>query len=165
MKRSIAVLGGVILAASLVVGLYAHDKEHGTSKEGKAVTVEGELIDTACFITSGGESKGADHAECATKCMSSGVPAGILPDHAKDSGAVVFLLTNPQPLAQYAGQTIKVEGTAYEEKHAIDVKKLSVKDGANWKEVQLKDEHHGEGEHGESGGHKDTKTSGHKDHH
>ena len=48
-----------------------------------------------------------------------------------------------------SAQTVKVEGTLYEHKHAIDVKKLSVKDGTGWKEVPLKDEHHGAGAGGD----------------
>jgi hypothetical protein len=75
--------------------------------------------------------------------MASGVPAGIYPEGAKDADEALFLLTNPQVLAPYASQTIKVEGVEYEHRHAIDVKKLSVKDGDNWKEIELKDAHHG----------------------
>ena len=156
MKRVLAILGGAIVAAGLSTGSFAHEGHHAESKEGKAVTVQGELIDTACFVTSDGDAKGKDHAECAQKCMASGVPAGILPEGSKDGDALMYLLTNPQVLAPYASQTIKVEGTQYEDKHAIDVKKLYVKDGENWKEIQLKDEHH------KMGG--DSATDGHTGH-
>jgi hypothetical protein len=132
----------VAVVAAMGLSAAAHEGEHGASKEGKAVTLQGELIDSACFVT--GDAKGPDHAECAGKCMASGVPAAILPEGSKDSDAMMYLLTNPAVLAGYAGKTIKVEGTAYEDKHAIDVKKLSVKEGDGWKEVRLKDEHHGE---------------------
>jgi hypothetical protein len=155
MKAFVVTSLAVLLVASFGV-VYAHEgHDHKESKEGKQVTVQGELIDTACFVTSDGDAKGKDHAECAQKCMGSGVPAGILPEGAKDSDAMMYLLTNPTVLAPYAGQTIKVEGTAYEDKHAIDVEKLSVKQGSDWKEVQLKDEHHNMagGEHAEHAGH------------
>ena len=62
------------------------------------MTIQGELIDTACFVT--GDAKGSDHAECAQKCLASGVPAGILPEGSKDSDAVMYLLTNPAVLAR-----------------------------------------------------------------
>ena len=146
MKRIVAVLGGAVVAAGLSVGALAKDDGHPghdhskKSAKAKAVTVQGELIDTACFVT--GDAKGKEHAECAQKCLASGVPAAILPEGSKVDHAMMFLLTNPQVLAPYASKTIKVEGEAYEEKHAIDVKKLYVKDGEKWKEVQLKDEHH-----------------------
>jgi hypothetical protein len=142
MKRIVVLLGGAIVAAGLSVGAFAHEGAHQETTEGKPITVQGELIDTACFVTSDGDGKGKDHAECAAKCMKSGIPAGILPEGSKDSDAVTFLLTDPKQLAPYAAQTIKVEGTAYEDKHSIDVKKLYVKDGDNWKEVMLMDEHH-----------------------
>ena len=144
MKRMLAVLGGAIVATGFSVGVFAHDPAHPhkESTEGKPITVQGELIDTACFVTSDGDAKGKDHASCAQKCMASGIPAAILPEGSKDSDAAMFLLTDPKQLAQYAAQTIKVEGTAYEDKHSIDVKKLYVKEGSGWKEVMLMDEHH-----------------------
>ena len=141
MNRIASLLGGAFVVAGLSAGAYAHGG-HKESTEGKPVTVQGELIDTACFVTSDGDAKGKDHASCAAKCMKSGIPAGILPDGSKDSDAVMFLLTDPKQLAPYAGQTIKVEGTAYADKHSIDVKKLFVKDGNGWKPVMLMDEHH-----------------------
>src|SRR2546427_13142522 len=123
MKRMFALLGGAVVAAGLSVGAFAHEGQHAESKEGKPITVQGELIDTACFVTSDGDAKGKEHAECAQKCLASGVPAGILPEGSKDSDAVMFLLTKPQVLAPYAAQTIKVEGVVYEDNHAMDVKK------------------------------------------
>ena len=141
MKRFAALLGGGVLAAGLSVAAFAHDG-HDAKASDKPVTIQGELIDTACFVTSDGDAKGKDHAKCATKCMASGVPAGILPQGSKDAKALMYLLTNPVPLASYAGQTIKVEGTSHADLHAIDVKKLYVQQGSQWKEVQLNDEHH-----------------------
>lgn len=143
MKRFVALFAVGIVAAGLGLTAFAHEGEdHGKKAEGKKVTIQGELIDTACFITSDGDAKGKDHAECATKCMGTGVPAGILPAGAKDARGLLFLLTNPVPLAPYASKTIKVEGTQYGDMHAIDAQKVWVQDGSNWKEIQLKDEHH-----------------------
>ena len=165
--RSLMFWCGGILAASLSLiavaqqpGGHGHDA-HAESAAGKQVTVQGELIDTACFVSSEGEAKGPDHAECARECMGSGVPAGILPQGAKDATAMMFLLTNPTVLAPHAGQTIKVEGKAYENMRAIDVQKLYVKDGNNWKEVQLKDAHHKMGDGAQDSGHGDQKP-GHR---
>jgi hypothetical protein len=163
MKRMSALLGGALVAAGLTVGAYAQQDghtghEHGKDgAEAKAVTIQGELIDTACYTASDGDAKGKGHAKCAAKCMSTGIPAGILPEGSTDANAVMFLLTNPAPLAPYAAQTIKVEGTSHPAMKAIDVKKLYVKDGENWKEVQLKDEHHKMSDG-------DAKDDGHKDH-
>ena len=153
MTRITTLLSGTLLAAGLTVGLsavqptfaQAHEGEHAEGAEGKTVTVTGELIDTACFVSSDGGAKGAGHAACATKCLASGIPAAILPE-GSDGGAdsALFLLTNPAPLAQYAAKTIKVEGVKHAGAHAIDVKKLSVKqDDGSYKEIQLSDAHHG----------------------
>jgi hypothetical protein len=49
----------------LTVGAFAHEKEHKETNDGKAITIQGELIDSACYTASVGESKGKDHAECA----------------------------------------------------------------------------------------------------
>ena len=164
MNRMFVLFSGVVVAAGLSVGAFAQHEDHKghdhskMSSEAKQVTVQGELIDTACFVSSDGDAKGKDHAECATKCMASGVPAAILPEGSKDSDAMMFLLTNPTVLAPYASQTIKVEGKAFEDKHAIDVQKLWVKQGNDWKEIQLKDEHHnmaGSGAAKSSDGHTD----------
>ena len=143
MKRLIGLLGGGVVVAGLSVGVLAHEgHDHKKGAEDKPTTVQGELIDTACFVASDGDAKGKDHAQCAQKCLASGVPAAVLPEGSKDASGIMYLLTNPTVLAQYAGQTIKVEGVSHAEMHAIDVKKLSVKQGNGWKDVQLKDEHH-----------------------
>ena len=144
MKRLIALLGGGVIAAGMSVAVFAHEG-HDHKKGGdddKPTTVQGELIDTACFVAGDGDAKGKDHAQCAQKCLGSGVPAAVLPEGSKDAKGIMYLLTNPTVLAQYAGQTIKVEGVSHADMHAIDVKKLSVKQGNGWKDVQLKDEHH-----------------------
>jgi hypothetical protein len=143
MKRIATVLGGGLIAAGLTTCAFAHDGEHKHGEEGTSSTVIGELVDTACFVSSDGDAKGADHAKCASKCMGTGRPGGILPKDSKDEHAMLFLLTNPKPLAQYASKTIKVEGTVNEHLHALDVKKLYVEQpGGKWQEVKLDDEHH-----------------------
>ena len=173
MRRVAIWMGGTVVAAGLSVGLYAqndghaghdHGKESATAKK---VTLTGELIDTACFVASEGDAKGRDHAECGTKCLASGVPAGILPQGAKNPTALRFLLTNPVPLAPHAGKTIKVEGVLHDAMHAIDTQKVWVQDGAAWKEIQLQDEHHqmGGGESGKpADGHKKDAHDDHSGH-
>jgi hypothetical protein len=153
MNRKFSILCGGLLAATLNVYTFAHDGDHKST--GKSVTVIGELVDTACFIADGSQSTGKTHAKCARKCMASGLPAGILPD-AKNSKGMLFLLTNPAVLAPHAAKTIKVEGTVNADLRAIDPKKVFVQEGDSWKEVHLKDEHHGDaGEHDAHGDHKE----------
>lgn len=157
MNRITFILGGGLIAAASLFGVaYAHDGAHKESDD-KSTTIVGEVIDTACFTASDGDAKGKDHAECAQKCLASGIPVGILPEGKGEDDALV-LLTNPKPFAPYAAQTIKVEGVVNAAKHLIDVKKAYVKDGDNWKEIQLDDEHH------KMGGGEEKKDDGHKDH-
>jgi len=130
--------GSLVLAGAL--NTLAHDGNHKEGDE-KPTIIIGELIDTACFTSSDGEAKGKEHAECASKCLASGIPASILPEGKKEDDALV-LITNPKPFAPYAAKTIKVEGVVHAEKHLIDVMKAFVKDGDKWKEIKLDDEHH-----------------------
>ncbi len=166
MKRVFALFGGGIVAAGLGLGAVAYGHEGHDKKAGaddKPVTIQGELIDTACFVTSDGDAKGKDHAACAKKCMSSGVPAAILPE-GKKAEDMMYLLTNPVPLAPYAGQMIKVEGTAHGDMHAVDVKKAYAKDGDNWKEIKLSDEHHKMTGAADAHGDAHKEGDAHKDH-
>lgn len=161
MNRMMTLLGGGFLAAGLTVAsAFGHEGEdHSAGAEVPQVTIQGELIDTACFVASDGDAKGADHAECARTCMASGIPAAILPE-GKEAKDMLFLLTNPAVLAPYAAKTIKVEGTPHPDMHAIDVQKIYVQEGADWKEVELNDEHHNMMEGSEHHGHE-----GHDGHH
>lgn len=171
MNRVIALLGGGVLAAGLSLGVFAKDDGHKDHEheEGEMTSVKGELIDTACFVTSDGDAKGEEHAACATKCMATGIPAGILPE-GKAPEAMMFLLTNPKPFARYAGQTIHVEGTAHPKMHAMDVKKAHVvMANGKMKEIKLDDEHHkmggddaaeGDGKHKDDHEHDTGKAKG-----
>ena len=58
------------------------------------VTVQGEIIDMACYMAKG--SRGAAHKACAQMCAKKGVPIGVL----TDAGEVYLLLddhNNPDP--------------------------------------------------------------------
>ncbi len=103
-------------------------------------TITGELVDTGCYIAGG--ASGTDHASCGGECLASGVPAGVVPA-GKGKDGMLFLLTNPRVVSKYVGQTIKIEGVVHADVHGVDVKKLSVKDGEGWKDIALKDAHHG----------------------
>lgn len=143
MKRMIAVLCGGLMATGLSVGAFAHNGTHKEGTDGAKVTITGEAVDTACFVSSDGDAKGAGHASCARMCMDSGLPVGILPDKSKDDAdSMLYLLANPKDFAPYASKTIKVEGKEFSKMKAIEVKKAFVKEGDNWKEIKLTDAHH-----------------------
>lgn len=75
-------------------------------------SVEGEVIDTACYMKMG--ASGKSHVECARKCAESGVPLGLL---TKD-GDVYFVLKEEgsanEELLSLVGQTVRVVGKVYQ---------------------------------------------------
>jgi hypothetical protein len=122
------------LAAFALVGGFAATQLVAQDKP-ESKTVQGELVDMHCF--SKGGMKGEKHAGCGTKCMASGIPAGVLVD-----GKAWTLTTNPIPLAEHSSKTIRVTGTQNADAQTIVPEKVEVQDGGNWKEVPLKDQHH-----------------------
>jgi hypothetical protein len=124
---------GTGLALALISSLGMVAAVGAADSEGKAV--QGELIDTYCY--SSGGAKGEGHAKCATKCMNSGIPAGILVD-----GKVWILGTNPKPLAKYAAKTIRVTGEMDADTHMILPKTIEVQEDGKWEPVKMHDAHH-----------------------
>ena len=103
------------LAAATIFAAYpaiAHEgHEHGQKDElasGETKKITGEVIDMACYIDH--NATGEKHADCAKKCITSGLPVGIK----GDDGKTYLLIGEHKPLnaelAQYAAKKITVEG-------------------------------------------------------
>ena len=71
-------LRAVLLVLALAIGVGAMAGE----------TIVGEVIDQGCFLRQ--EARGADHQECAARCLRNGNPAGVL----TDEGEVYTLATS-----------------------------------------------------------------------
>ena len=84
---------------------------------------------------------GEKHASCGAKCAKSGIPVAVLAD-----GKAWTLSTNPKPLADAVGKTVRVTGIQSAECQCIVPDKVEMKDGDNWKEVKMDDAHHKGGE-------------------
>ncbi len=69
MKRALVALIPVLLALPPVA--FAHGDD-----EGPVQTIEGELVDVACYVDHGG--RGPKHQGCATACAQNNLPIGIL---------------------------------------------------------------------------------------
>lgn len=86
------------------------DKEHKHDGEEAQdqVTVKGEVIDMACYIDH--NAQGEKHADCAKKCIESGLPVGIK----GEDGKTYLIIGEHKPLnrklAKYAAQTVTVKG-------------------------------------------------------
>lgn len=79
--------------------------------KGPKVTVTGEVVDLWCYLEGG--DQGAKHKECATACVKSGTPIGIV--DAKGDVYVAVGIKDHQPgselLLSKMAQTVTVSGT------------------------------------------------------
>lgn len=76
MKR-IFLLALVALMGFTALAVAGDAKTEAAKKdEAKPVTMTGEVIDLYCYM--GHQSKGAEHAKCATSCITKGIPVGFL---------------------------------------------------------------------------------------
>lgn len=80
--RVVALALPVLLSIALTA--LAHEEEK--SKEGKEVTLDGEVLDLYCYMKHPEKGQGLEHAKCATSCINRGLPIGFL------SGEEVYLL-------------------------------------------------------------------------
>lgn len=123
--RTLLITCGAMILGGLTLTAAAQD----------AAPIEGELVDLHCY--SAGGAKGEKHATCGTKCAASGIPVAVLVD-----GKAWTIATNPAPLAEAVGKTVRVTGEKNDETQAITAEKVEVKEGDQWKEVAMKDAHH-----------------------
>lgn len=91
------------LAGVVVIGLLAGGLST-LALAAESSSVEGEVIDQGCFLRN--ESHGADHQECAARCLKNGNPAGIL----TDDGTVYTLAASASAFESFAAKRIRVNG-------------------------------------------------------
>ncbi len=111
MKLVLGIAASALFAASRLTAHEGHehpagDKENLAAGETKKIT--GEVVDMACYVDHG--STGEKHADCAKKCITSGLPVGIK----GQDGKTYLIIGEHKPLnaelAQYAAKTITVKG-------------------------------------------------------
>jgi hypothetical protein len=100
----------ISLAVALVVGVLAWSNDTG-----KATTIKGYVLDSACAFTKG--LKKPISAECATACAKAGSPLVIL----TDSGTIYWPIADTTPssgqndrLLPFAGQKVTASGKVFE---------------------------------------------------
>lgn len=100
----------VSLALAMAVGILAW-----SSDSGKATTVKGYVLDSACAFTK--SLKKPISAECATACANAGSPLVIL----TDSGTIYWPIADTTPssgqndrLLPFAGQKVTASGKVFE---------------------------------------------------
>lgn len=80
---------------------------------GTEITLTGELVDTKCWFGVMRPGSGKVHRACAVRCLSGGVPPGLLVRDAQGRGVVVLLAadaTGPAVDPQWADRTVTARG-------------------------------------------------------
>lgn len=136
----IAILGSLPAAAPALTAEPAAKPAADKTATGKmamdkadaaATTVEGELIDEACYAKM--KAHGPDHVDCATKCAKNGSPVGVL-----DAKGNVFTLMAPAPsFADHMGATVRVTGKIDMTSHLVIPDKVEVQSGTTWTTIEL----------------------------
>lgn len=102
-------LGASLALPTLSLGAEAKDS-------GQVETIKGEVVDLMCYLDHG--AKGEKHKGCATKCIESGGPVGLLTADNK----LYLVIGEHQPmnkeLAPKAAQTVTLKGKVVE-KHGM----------------------------------------------
>ena len=114
MKKWIVI--SVVSGMLAVPNLYSeeHKHEHAAAAATGTQTVQGEVLDMACYMMHDG--KGPKHKSCAVKCIKDGAPLGLL----TKEGKVYLLLedhSSPKPYAQmkdWAAENVSVKGEVQE---------------------------------------------------
>ena len=109
MKRStVLTLGFALLITALPA--IAHEGHQMPGEKAVTKTVTGEVVDMGCWL--GHASRGEKHISCATKCLSQGMPMGLL-----TSNGTLYLVTldhdNADPynsMKDMAGKDVSVTG-------------------------------------------------------
>jgi hypothetical protein len=105
----------------------------GVSAAEKAVTLEGTLVDSKCYLKDNSLT-GNDHGPvkgCGTLCLKGGSPGALLTKDKKFHPILAPSLV----LAPYVGQEVRVHGTLYGT--AISADKVEVNKDGKWEEVKL----------------------------
>ena len=114
MKSLLGIAAAAVFATSSLTAHEGHDEKEAA---GETKKITGEVVDMACYVDH--NATGEKHADCAKKCITSGLPVGLR----TDDGKVYLLIGEHKPLnselAQYAAKKITVEG------------KIASRDGVN----------------------------------
>jgi hypothetical protein len=124
MKKTVALLVAVSISVCALVAMSAADN---TSAKPEVKSWTGEVVDTGCYLAHG--ARGAKHAECANKCISGGMPMGLL---AEDGTLYLITLNHENPdaynkLKKMASKTVTVSGTMSERSGIKGIDVTSVK--------------------------------------
>lgn len=113
----VAMLGMVAVAVA----------DEAKKEEAKPVTLTGEVIDMYCYMDH--KAMGAEHAKCATSCITKGIPVGFL-----TSDGTMYLIIgkehNPAnaEVAPFAGKQSTITGKVMENNGVKAIELISIAD-------------------------------------
>lgn len=126
----LATVAALSLGASSVIAhtegeQHSHDKMKGM-QEGKAVTLEGEVLDMYCYMKHPKIGQGEEHTKCAKTCIRKGMPIGFLAD-----GEVYLILGKEHESAKdivvdFAGSQARLTGTLVEHDGVKSIELLKI---------------------------------------
>jgi hypothetical protein len=117
-------MAGLLVAVALLVGWSGARPARAQDD----VTVQGEIVDMACYMSKG--SRGSGHKACAQMCAKRGVPIGVL----TDSGELYLLLddhNNSDPYEEakkLAGYRAEVTGKKFNKQGVASIVVSAVKE-------------------------------------
>ena len=117
------------LAITIAIGAVSHVQPLFAA-DPKEKTIEGEVVDLSCYMSQG--AKGADHMACGASCAKRGLPVGLV--NAK--GEAFTLLVSSASYAAFVSKPVRITGNVVGA--TLAPTKVEVKDGANWKVVEVK---------------------------
>ena len=121
------------IIAALVVGgaaAWAHEgheeEEAAAENTGAMQTLTGEVVDVVCYLSHPAQGLGAGHADCAKKCIKSGLPVAIKVGNELYLAAMGDHTAANAQLADWAGKQVKVQGQVLERdgQHLITISKV-----------------------------------------
>lgn len=122
MKRRISV---VVAMMFLAVGAFVMVPGGEENGEGQ-VTMKGEIVDMACYVAR--EARGAEHQDCAKRCVKGGQPMGLLTEdgnlyllYASHSDGSAF-----QQAKELAGEMVALTGKESDQNGVKGIEVLGV---------------------------------------
>ena len=116
----------VLALVAMIMGAVAFADE-AKKEEVKPVTLTGEVIDLYCY--SDHQASGAEHAKCATSCITKGIPVGFL---TADGTMYIIVGKDHAPanaeVAPFAGKQSTITGKVTEAKGLKTIQLISIAD-------------------------------------
>lgn len=93
---------------------HAGDTEGAAENTAKEQVLTGEVVDVFCYLSHGKAGLGKGHAECAKKCIKSGLPVALKVGHQLYVAAMASHDPANKTLVDLAGERVTVHGQVME---------------------------------------------------